>query len=220
MFERWHSTNHTTQPCFDEHGGRTELCFECTAHQLNVNLSNISHNARLKLIRQIFSISSEISFDQGTPPSLLIKPLMILIIACQQGREERNVAFSASNALCELTKNCLPTLVFQEYLEWIANIPSQQAYNIAPVWSSIDGMLFHNSSLAAVLLREQQTLLATVNIAPSSSPAPHDGDSDGRTDWRCHFFSILTIFRSLCLFGAILAQKLNSFICKKKNLIF
>jgi hypothetical protein len=28
-------------------------------------------------------------------------------------------------------------------------------------------------------------------------------------------FSILTIFRSLCLFGAILAQKLNSFICKK-----
>jgi hypothetical protein len=31
------------------------------------------------------------------------------------------------------------------------------------------------------------------------------------------FFPILTIFRSLCLFGAILAQKLNSFICKKKK---
>ena len=31
------------------------------------------------------------------------------------------------------------------------------------------------------------------------------------------FFSILMIFRSLCLFGAILAQKLNSFICKKNS---
>jgi hypothetical protein len=29
------------------------------------------------------------------------------------------------------------------------------------------------------------------------------------------FFSILTFFQSLCLFGAILAQKLNSFVCKK-----
>ena len=28
------------------------------------------------------------------------------------------------------------------------------------------------------------------------------------------------VFWSLCLFGAILAQKLNSFICEKKNLIF
>ena len=28
------------------------------------------------------------------------------------------------------------------------------------------------------------------------------------------------IFRSLCLIGAILAQKLNSFICKKRNMIF
>ena len=35
-----------------------------------------------------------------------------------------------------------------------------------------------------------------------------------------HFFSILMIFRSLCLLGAILMQKLNSLICKKKNLIF
>ena len=35
-----------------------------------------------------------------------------------------------------------------------------------------------------------------------------------------HFFLILTIFRSLCLFGAILAQKLNSFICKKKIWFF
>ena len=34
------------------------------------------------------------------------------------------------------------------------------------------------------------------------------------------FFSIFMIFQSLCLFGAILAQKLNSFICRKKNLIF
>jgi hypothetical protein len=34
------------------------------------------------------------------------------------------------------------------------------------------------------------------------------------------FFPILTIFQSLCLFGVILAQKLNSFICKKKILIF
>jgi hypothetical protein len=30
------------------------------------------------------------------------------------------------------------------------------------------------------------------------------------------FFSILMIFLSLCLFGAILAQELDSFICKKK----
>jgi hypothetical protein len=29
-------------------------------------------------------------------------------------------------------------------------------------------------------------------------------------------FSILTIFRSLCLFGTILAQKLNCFVCEKK----
>ena len=35
-----------------------------------------------------------------------------------------------------------------------------------------------------------------------------------------HFFSILMVFQSLCLFGAILAQKLNSFICEKKSLIF
>ena len=34
------------------------------------------------------------------------------------------------------------------------------------------------------------------------------------------FFSILMVFQSLCLFGAILAQKLNSFICEKKILIF
>ena len=32
-----------------------------------------------------------------------------------------------------------------------------------------------------------------------------------------HFFSILMVFWSLCLFGAILAQKLNSFICEKKS---
>ena len=31
-----------------------------------------------------------------------------------------------------------------------------------------------------------------------------------------HFFSILMVFRSLCFFGDILAQKLNSFICEKK----
>ena len=35
-----------------------------------------------------------------------------------------------------------------------------------------------------------------------------------------HFFSILMIFRSFSLFRAILAQKLNSFICEKKILIF
>ena len=34
------------------------------------------------------------------------------------------------------------------------------------------------------------------------------------------FFPILMIFWSLCLSGAILAQKLNSFICKNINLIF
>ena len=34
------------------------------------------------------------------------------------------------------------------------------------------------------------------------------------------FSSIMMVFLSLCLFGAILAQKENSFICEKKNLIF
>ena len=29
------------------------------------------------------------------------------------------------------------------------------------------------------------------------------------------FFSILTVFRSLLIFGSIVAQKLNRFICKK-----
>ena len=31
------------------------------------------------------------------------------------------------------------------------------------------------------------------------------------------FFSILTIFQSLCLFWTILAQKLNSFVCEKNS---
>ena len=34
------------------------------------------------------------------------------------------------------------------------------------------------------------------------------------------FFSILMVFWSLCLFGAILAQKLDSFICEKKIWFF
>jgi hypothetical protein len=33
------------------------------------------------------------------------------------------------------------------------------------------------------------------------------------------FFPILMIFPDLCLSGAILAQKLNIFVCKKINLI-
>ena len=34
------------------------------------------------------------------------------------------------------------------------------------------------------------------------------------------FSSILMVFLSLCLLGAILAQKENTFICEKKNVIF
>ena len=34
------------------------------------------------------------------------------------------------------------------------------------------------------------------------------------------FSSTLMVFLSLCLLGAILAQKENTFICEKKNVIF
>jgi hypothetical protein len=53
------------------------------------------------------------------------------------------------------------------------------------------------------------------NIAPKLKNIQNTLKKQGFFD-----ISILTIFRSLRFFGAILVQKLNSLICKKKYIIF
>ena len=55
------------------------------------------------------------------------------------------------------------------------------------------------------------------NIAPKMKKIQNNLRKQG---FFLHFIPILMVFWSLCFLGAILAQKLNSFICEKKILIF
>ena len=211
MFEyhqSWHDpTKHSTVTSTDSHGGRVQICFECTASHLD-ETSELSHNSRFELLNTLLRTRPEIPQAMpGTAASLLVKPLMRLILGCQQGRREQMVANMSVQVLCELTRGVMPPLLFKKYLHAIS---SRQEKEVYMWWHSIELILHKNPNLV-LLLTEQHPLsdnifelsMSGVDITkvPASMSLDSTHSSSTSSDWRCPFFVSFLWWQT---FGAIL----------------
>ena len=188
----WHTTSHTTCPTTDKYGGRIQLCYECTSYLLTeFNASNQSISSIQNLLSLLSSCSGTQLAAPGTPPSLLIKPLLVIILknASSNGStvEQDAVTSSAIHILCKLTNGILQLNVFQDYVNTITSSFDilRSASNMSYIWSSINQLLDKNKHL--ILHVTEHYNLFTSNISMASST------TSTTDDWRIPYFSILEI---------------------------
>ena len=150
----WHTTSHTTCPTTDQYGGRIQLCYECTSYLLTeFNASNQSIGSIQNLLSLLSSCSGTQLAAPGTPPSLLIKPLLVIILknASSNGStvEQDAVKSSAIHILCKLTNGISQLNVLQDYINTITSSFDilRSASNMSYIWLSINQLLDKNKHL-------------------------------------------------------------------------
>ncbi len=162
-------------------------------------------------------------YDYDTQPD---GTLFFLIFTYLRGRSHWNSRDYASNvAICHFLKPETNKGDFRLYFELVEKSCRGRHHSeisktntktlIYSIWIRPQGSLGCQKMRQGPL--NTQFKVWSANIAPKLKNIWNTLRKQG---FFWHFFSILTIFRSLCLFGAILAQKLNSFICKKKFWFF